>query len=67
MLKKEIDFDNAFFVTQKQETKNSPWKGTQNEVTVHTFLRNQIHHQKDNGKPNITQLKQSTEKMRSFF
>lgn len=60
-------FDIDFFQNEKQETKNSPWKGNQNEVTIHTFLRNQIHHQKDNGKPNITGLKSSIEKMREFF
>lgn len=60
-------FDNDFFVTAKSEPKNSPWKGIQNEVSVHTFIRNQIHHQKDNGKTEYSALKSSIEKMRSFF
>jgi hypothetical protein len=60
-------FDIDYFQNEKQETKDSPWKGNQNKVTIHTFLRNQIHHQKDNGKPDIKQLKQSIEKMRGFF
>ncbi|MBU4274986.1 AAA family ATPase [Patescibacteria group bacterium] len=61
------DFDNDFFVTAKGEPKNSSWKGNQNEVSEHTFIRNQIHHQKENGKTEYSVLKASIEKMRSFF
>lgn len=61
------DFDNDFFVTVKGESKNSPWMGNQNEVSTHTFIRNQIHHQKDNGKTGYRDLKTSIEKMRSYF
>jgi len=60
-------FDNDFFVTTKNEPKDSPWIGNQNEVSTHTFIRNQIHHQKDNGKTEYGVLKSSIEKMRSFF
>jgi len=60
-------FDNDFFVATKGEPKNSPWKGTPNEVSEHTFIRNQIHHQKENGKAEYSKLKSSIEKMRSFF
>jgi len=60
-------FDNDFFITTKSEPKNSPWKGTQNEVSEHTFIRNQIHHQKENGKTEYNALKSSIEKLRSFF
>jgi len=60
-------FDNDFFVIAKGEPKNSPWKGNQNEVGIHTFIRNQIHHQKDNGKTEYSVLKSSIEKMRSIF
>ena len=61
------DFDNDFFVTGKSEPKNSPWRGSQNEVSEHTFIRNQIHHQKENGKTEYNVLKSSIDKMRSFF
>lgn len=65
--KKYKEFDNEFFITTKGEPKNSPWMGNQNEVSVHTFIRNQIHHQKENGKAKYNDLKNSIEKMRSFF
>ena len=65
--KKYKPFDNDFFVTEKGEPKNSPWMGNQNEVSDHTFIRNQIHHQKENGKTEYSVLKVSIEKMRDFF
>ena len=65
--KKCKPFDNDFFVTEKGEPKNSPWMGNQNEVSDHTFIRNQIHHQKENGKTEYSVLKASIEKMRGFF
>ena len=65
--KKYKPFDNDFFVTEKGEPKNSPWMGNQNEVSDHTFIRNQIHHQKENGKTEYSVLKASIEKMRGFF
>jgi len=65
--KKYKPFDNDFFVTEKGEPKNSPWMGNQNEVSKHTFIRNQIHHQKENGKTEYGVLKASIEKMRGFF
>ena len=61
------DFDNDFFVSAKGEPKSSPWRGNQNEVSVHTFIRNQIHHQKDNGKTPYQDLKDSIETMRSYL
>jgi predicted ATP-dependent endonuclease of OLD family len=60
-------FDIDFFQTQKSEPADSPWRGSPNEVSIHTFLRNQIHHQADNGKPDHGRLKFSIEKMRSFL
>lgn len=61
------DFDNDFLVAAKSEPKDSPWKSSPNQVSKHTFIRNQIHHQKDNGKTDYQELKSSIEKMRTFF
>lgn len=60
-------FDKDFFVTLKGEAATSPWKGYPNEVSIHTFIRNQIHHQKGNGKTEYDALKSSIEKLRTFF
>src|SRR3989338_338528 len=65
--KKIKDFDNDYFVGEKKEPKKSPYKRNANEVSIHTFIRNQIHHQKDNGKTEYNVLKTSIEKMRTFF
>lgn len=60
-------FDGDFFITEKCEQKTSPWLGYPNEVSIHTFIRNQIHHQKSNGKPNAQSLMSSINRMREFF
>ena len=44
-----------------------PWKGNQNEVSIHTFVRNQIHHQADNGKVSIMDLENSIKTMRTYL
>ncbi len=61
------EFDVSFFQVEKNEPKNSPWKGYPNEVSIHTFLRNQIHHQAQNGKAEYENLKSSIEKMREYL
>lgn len=61
------DFDISFFQTEKGEPKNSPWMKYQNEVSIHTFIRNQIHHRADNGKAEYENLKASIEKMRQYL
>lgn len=61
------NFDNSFFVQTKHEKATYPEKGKQNIVTLHTFIRNQIHHRKDNGIAKQEQLKESIERMRSYF
>jgi AAA15 family ATPase/GTPase len=60
-------FDNDFLNVTKGEPKDSPWIGNPNQVTKHTFIRNQIHHQRDNGKTEYVDLKLSIEKLRTFF
>ena len=61
------NFDNSFFVQTKHEKATYPEKGKQNIVTLHTFIRNQIHHRKDNGIAKQEELKESIERMRSYF
>ena len=61
------DFDNNFFINTKGEVKMYPWMGHPNEVSLHTFLRNQIHHQAENGKANPSDLNLSINKMRSYL
>lgn len=65
--KRYTDFDKDFFVIKKGEKKDSPWKGQKNKVSRHTYIRNQIHHQKKNGKTKYDDLKKSIEKLRSYF
>jgi len=59
--------DNDFLSAIKGEPKDSPWMGNPNQVTKHTYIRNQIHHQRDNGKTQYSDLKLSIEKLRTFF
>ncbi len=61
------DFDIAFFQGEKAEQKCYPWMGNQNEVSIHTFVRNQIHHQRDNGKASDDDLKGSIATMREYL
>ena len=60
-------FDNDYFVNTKGEKKTYPWKGNVNEVSMHTFIRNQIHHRKENGVANYSDLKNSIDVMRGFL
>lgn len=61
------DFDSHFFQTTKNEPANYPYNGTPNQVSIHTHLRTQIHHRGTVGQADITEIKQSIEKMRSFL
>lgn len=64
---RQIIFDNEFFLKEKKELIDSPFKNIPNKVTIHTFVRNQIHHQRDNGKATIENLDRSIKMMRSFL
>ena len=59
------DFDNNYFINIKGEDKICPWKGNTNEVSLHTYVRNQIHHRKDNGEVTYENLKKSIDFMRN--
>ena len=60
-------FDNEFFVGEKGEAKDRPWRGHPNEVSIHTHVRNQIHHSADNGFPLEEDIRASIERMRNYF
>ena|SRR6218665_395992 len=65
---KQIVFDNEFFHKQKKETIDSPFRGNSNKVTRHTYIRNKIHHSKENeGHPTEEGLKESIERLRIFL
>lgn len=61
------DFDTQFFINNQGETKSYPWKENPNEVSLHTYIRNQIHHQADNGKPSLIDLESSIGIMRNYL
>lgn len=60
-------FDNTFFVQAKKEKAEYPEKGIENSVTLHTFVRNQIHHRAENGYLLLENLKKSIEIMRNYL
>lgn len=61
-------FDNEFFSKQKHEEIDCPFRGNENKVTAHTYIRNKIHHPKENGgSPKPEELEESIKKLRTFF
>ena len=60
-------FDNEFFIQQKGEIAKWPWKGKPNQVSLNTYVRNQIHHQTDMGKVNDKDLEESIKQMRQYI
>lgn len=61
------DFDRQYFQTTQGEAASYAWMANPNEVSLHTYVRNQIHHQSSCGKASISDLKSSIEKMRQFL
>lgn len=61
------DFDKKYFQVDKGEPADYAWMGNSNEVSLHTYVRNQIHHQGSCGKASNLDLKSSIEKMRQFL
>lgn len=61
------NFDRNYFQEVKGEPNNYPWRSHPNEVTVHTFVRNQIHHRADCGTATFEDLSYSIGKMRDFL
>ena len=60
-------FDNDFFIQQKREKALWPWKSNPNQVSLNTYVRNQIHHQSDMGKVNEKDLEISIRQMRQYI
>ena len=60
-------FDNTFFVKEKGEKAMWPWKGNPNQVSLNTYVRNQIHHQADMGKVNEKDMESSIKQMRQYI
>lgn len=70
------DYLSSIIVTDQQYIRadgmskledNSPLKWNENEVSIHTFLRNLIHHQADNGKAKYEYLLAPIRKMREYL
>lgn len=62
-----LDFDKDFLVNVKGEIADSPYKNQPNRVTKHTFIRNQIHHRKDNGAVSYDELEKSIKILRTYL
>lgn len=61
------EFDLNYFQTMKSEPPDYPWMGTANQVSLHTYIRNQIHHRAECGKASQQDLKTSIEKLRQYL
>ncbi len=65
---KLIDFDKNYFqILKKEEWKFDYWDSDKNKCSIHTYLRNKIHHRWKNWTPNIDEIKSSIIKMREFL
>lgn len=60
-------FDQNYFQDIKGESKSYPWRTYPNEVSVHTHVRNQIHHRAECGIAAFENLSYSISKMRQFI
>jgi hypothetical protein len=61
------DFDLHFFQTTHSESPLYPYNGSANQVSIHTHLRNQIHHRRSNGAADIKEINDSIIKMRTYL
>lgn len=60
-------FDVDYFQGTKSESATYEWEGSPNEVSLHTYVRNQIHHRAECGTAEMEDIKNSIEKMRSYL
>ena len=58
-------FDSAYFQSVMHEPANQPWRGTPNQVSIHTHIRNQIHHRSELGVASIVDIENSIVFMRN--
>ncbi len=61
------NFDEHFFVLNKNLPKKYPLKGNEKSITLPTFIRNCIHHPDNGNKFSEEQLYESIETMRKFL
>ena len=62
------DFDIHYFQSDgRNELPEYPYNGSDNQVSIHTHLRTQIHHRGANGAASINQIEQSIIKMRQYL
>lgn len=61
------NFDVDYFQRALGEAATYEWKGMPNQVSIHTYVRNQIHHRSSCGTASIGNLKTSIDSMRSFL
>lgn len=65
---RQIVFDNELFSKIIEQQIDCPFKGQQNKVTKHTYIRNKIHHSNENGgHPSPEELKESILFMRRLI
>ncbi|MGM5470336.1 ATP-binding protein [Flavobacteriaceae bacterium LMO-SS05] len=60
-------FDQDYFQAVKGEPNNCPWMTSPNQISIHTHVRNQIHHRADCGVATFEDLSYSIGKMREFI
>ncbi len=61
------EFDKNFFHREKGVPLSYPCRNYNNSTTIHTFVRNQIHHRADNGVATEQNLKVSIDEMREYI
>lgn len=62
------DFDTHYFQADgRNEPANYPYNGSDNQVSIHTHLRTQIHHRGTSGAADVTQIEESIIKMRQYL
>ena len=61
------EFDKAFFTKKESEPGKHPWMRSENRVSIHTYIRNQIHHPNEYVKLEYEMMEKSIITMRSYY